>query len=204
MSDTVGRVMVVDDDPDLRECYQLWLGESYDVLAVEDGDAALDRLDDTVDLLVLDREMPGTNGPAVAAQVASGPFDPGVVMISGVEPAVDLLEMPVDEYLTKPVEADEVLSAVERVGAATQFRSELQELFGLASRAATLETALEADTLEDCPEYAQLLAQLREKRSVVDDVLDDVTSQESWETTFETTLERPEPDRSPSSAGARQ
>ncbi|WP_324757740.1 response regulator [Haloarcula sp. GH36] len=203
MSDTVGRVMVADDDPDMRECYRLWLGESYDVVTVADGDTALDRLDETVDVLVLDREMPGSNGGTVAREVAAGPFEPAVLMISGVEPDVDLLDIPVDEYLTKPVGRDAVLSAVERVGVVTQFQSELQELFALASRAATLESAVGQAQLDDCGEYARLLSRLREKRSAVDDALDRATNVESWQTTFEATLSRPESDLSQSSA-ARQ
>jgi DNA-binding response OmpR family regulator len=195
--------MVADDDPDIRECYQLWLGESYDVVTVADGDTALDRLDEMVDVLVLDREMPGSNGETVARNVAAGPFEPAVLMISGVEPDVDLLDIPVDEYLTKPVDRDAVLSAVERVGVVTQFQSELQELFALASRAATLESAVDQAQLDDCGEYARLLSRLREKRSAVDDALDRATNVESWQTTFEATLAGPESDPSQSSA-ARQ
>ncbi|MFC6976268.1 response regulator [Halomicroarcula sp. GCM10025709] len=204
MSDTVGRVMVADDDPDLRECYRLWLGESYDVVAVADGDAVLERLDDTVDVLLLDREMPETSGKTVAAELAAGPYDPGVLMISGVEPTVDLLDIPVDEYLTKPVGRDAVLRSIERVGVVAQAPSEVRELFALASRAGTLDATVEQGRLDECEEYARLLSRLRAQRSAIDDALDRTTSTEGWRTAVEAALERSDVDVAVPSVGARQ
>lgn len=205
MTDTVGRVLVADDSRDLRECYRLWLEGSYDVVTAADGDRALDLLDDSIDVVILDREMPGTDGETVAEEITDGPFDPALLMISGVDPALELLDIPVDEYLTKPVSRDEVIEAIERVGVVARFRTELQSLFALTSRVATLEAHLDEETLAASEEYERLRSRLRDTRRTADEALDRAASTNTWEAAFESTVGDPEPvGVTRSSLGARQ
>ena len=64
------KIMVVDDNPDLREVISIFLGgEGYDVICCENGEEALEALDDTVDLVILDVMMPGMSGYKVCAQI---------------------------------------------------------------------------------------------------------------------------------------
>ena len=52
-------VLVVDDDPDLADMFALWLNRAgYEVRTAYGGEAALDRLDPAVDIVLLDRRMP--------------------------------------------------------------------------------------------------------------------------------------------------
>lgn len=153
MSDTVGTVMVVDDDPDCRDLYELWLTEEYEVAAAPDGAAALERLDGSIDVVLLDREMPETRGEAVAAEIEARDLDPFVVMISGVEPDVDLLTMPVDDYLTKPIVREDVLRTVDRIADRTEYGHHRQTLLALQARKTALESRKHEAELRNSEAY---------------------------------------------------
>ena len=68
------RILFADDDPEIREVLRLILtGEGYDVVEAEDGHQVLEKLDDTVDLVILDVMMPGMNGYAACAEIQRSP-----------------------------------------------------------------------------------------------------------------------------------
>jgi len=104
-------------DPDLRSLYRVWMGESYEVRTAADGAEALDRVEDDVDVVVLDREMPRKDGVDVARALRRRADAPAVVVGSGVTPETDLLDIPVDDSLQQPVERAGLLSAVLRAAA---------------------------------------------------------------------------------------
>lgn len=64
------KILFADDDPEIREVLRLILaGEGYDTEEAEDGRQVLEKLDDTVDLVILDVMMPGMNGYAACAEI---------------------------------------------------------------------------------------------------------------------------------------
>jgi len=52
-------VLIVEDEPYVAETYRLWLREDYEVEMAHDGDEGLSKLDADVDVVLLDRMMPG-------------------------------------------------------------------------------------------------------------------------------------------------
>ena len=70
----VSRILVVDDDPDIREVLRLLLSESYIVSEAPDGLAALTYMKENpdTDLVVLDVMMPGLGGIGSAPMRAAG------------------------------------------------------------------------------------------------------------------------------------
>jgi CheY-like chemotaxis protein len=105
-------VLFVDDQQDLIEVFELALGRDYDVRTASDGEEALDRFGDHVDIAFLDRRMPGRHGDEVLEQVRDWGYDTPVVMMSAVDPEV---EPPGDHaaYLTKPVDTDVLRDLIE-------------------------------------------------------------------------------------------
>jgi len=105
-------VLFVDDQQDLLEVFELTLGRDYDVRTASDGEAALDRFGEHIDLLFLDRRMPGMHGDEVLEQVREDGYDTPVVVMSAVDPEVE----PSAEhaaYLTKPVDTDVLRDLIE-------------------------------------------------------------------------------------------
>lgn len=147
-----GTVLVVDDDPGFRSLYEHWLDE-YDVRTAADGVEALERVDPSVDVMVLDREMPRKDGVAVARELQTRSVAPAVVMVSGVEPDTDLLDIPVDDYLQKPVESESVAAAVRRATAVAESRDRLRSLLALDTRIDIVESNVDAYTLADSDAY---------------------------------------------------
>ena len=152
MSLSGGTVLVVDDDSDLRSLYRCWLAESFEVRTAADGVEAIERLDETVDVVVLDREMPRKDGLAVAREIDRCEFDPGVVMISGVTPGVDLLDVSVDDYLQKPATRELVLERVRRARAIAEEPRVRRHLLSLDTRRQVVEASASTRTLTD-PAY---------------------------------------------------
>lgn len=71
----MARILIVDDDADVRELIELALdGQGYDVDSVESGRAALERLaQHAYDLIVCDLHMPDRDGPAVYRAIERRP-----------------------------------------------------------------------------------------------------------------------------------
>ena len=112
------RVLLVDDNADMREYLQRLLRGSYQVTAVADGQAALDAVRaQPFDLVISDVMMPGLDGLALvgALRANSRVQDVPVLLLSaraGQEAAIEGLEAGADDYLVKPFSAAELLARV--------------------------------------------------------------------------------------------
>lgn len=175
-------ILVVDDSEGYRELYSLWLAPDYAVRTAADGPAALEELDEAVDIVLLDRELPGPNGLEVAQSVAASDHDPFVVMVSSLRPDFELLEQPVDEYVQKPVEEADIRGVVETYRAQQAYLRAVDDLFGLTARKAAIEAHKSEADLADSEAYASLEERVEAKRREVHEAM--VAAQSDWETTF--------------------
>ncbi|MDE8651258.1 response regulator [Novosphingobium album (ex Liu et al. 2023)] len=117
MSEKPARVLVVDDDPELRSLLQRFLGEhGFAVRAVDGGkamDIALQR--DPADVIVLDLMMPGEDGLAILRRLRAGGDQTPVIMLTARGDPVDRvlgLEMGADDYLGKPFLPRELVARI--------------------------------------------------------------------------------------------
>jgi two-component system OmpR family response regulator/two-component system alkaline phosphatase synthesis response regulator PhoP len=111
------RVLVVEDEPNIRELVCLHLGlEGYACDAVGDGKSALRRAeDDRFDLMVLDVMIPGLDGLSVCRAVRNGRVnhDVPILMLTARRDESDKvvgLESGADDYLTKPFGVRELVA----------------------------------------------------------------------------------------------
>lgn len=119
MSDTPPHILVVDDDKRLRELLSKFLKEEGFVVtaATDAADARKKRDFFDVDLIVLDRMMPGQNGVEFAKHVRASSRVP-ILMLTAmgeVEARIDGLEAGVDDYLAKPFEPKELLLRIRSI-----------------------------------------------------------------------------------------
>ncbi|MFQ3318745.1 MAG: CheY-like chemotaxis protein [Natronomonas sp.] len=148
-------VLVVDDEPHVAEGYALWLGDEYETLVATDGSDALERVPDA-DAILLDRRMPGMSGDEVLDRIDEEGYDCRVAMVTAVDPDFDIIEMPFDAYVTKPVGKADIESVVDRLLTLSEYDDALQRQFSLARKRAMLESAKSEGELEDSDEYARL------------------------------------------------
>jgi DNA-binding response OmpR family regulator len=178
---TDASVLVVDDEPLITEMFEVWLGGEYDVTVAHDGATALEKLDEDVDVVLLDRMMPGLSGDDALEEIRNRGYDCRVAMVTAVEPDFDVLEMRFDDYLTKPVTEDDLTDLVETLLSRATYEDSVQEYFALASKKATLEAAKPVEELENHDEYQELTVALAELRESVDQTLAD---QQDFEAAF--------------------
>jgi len=130
-------VFVVDDDPPVRKSLaRLVRTAGYDVAALESGREFLARpRPDGPCCLVLDVRMPGLTGPELQKMLASAGRGLSIVFITGygdLQEGVRAMKAGAIDFLTKPVNAKELLDAIERgvarARAAWQAQAEATEL----------------------------------------------------------------------------
>jgi len=119
------RVLVIDDDPQVLALVQRLLTRSgYQVETVRRGDEALERLrleatleDGDLALVLSDLKMPGVDGLQILEHAKDYCPDAVFVMMTGyatTDSAVVALRQGVYDYLTKPLDLDDLLSTVQR------------------------------------------------------------------------------------------
>ncbi|ELZ26095.1 DNA binding protein [Halogeometricum pallidum JCM 14848] len=155
-------VLVVDDDEDLADTCEYWLRDDYDVRVAYGGEDALNQIDETVDVVLLDRRMPNLSGDDVLEALRDRGLDCHVAMMTAVEPDTDIVDMPFDDYLVKPVTKTDVREAVDELVVRSDFDEEVREFFALESTQEALKTR-DVDDLRD----PAVLNELREQVETV-------------------------------------
>lgn len=136
-----GVVLVVDDDQAVAEMYRRILKAQYTVLVANDGSSALDKLTDDVDVILLDRMMPGMSGDEVFAHVRERGYDCGVAMVTAAEPDIDIVTMGFDAYVQKPTSRTQLLDTVESLLRRRQYTADLREYCAALSKRAALQSS---------------------------------------------------------------
>lgn len=113
------RTLIVDDEPLARDLLRALLAEHEDIQITaqcQDGEEAVVHLQaKPVDLLFLDVQMPEMDGFEVAKQVGWHHLPPTIFVTAYHEHAVRAFDMNAVDYLTKPVDAERLALALERV-----------------------------------------------------------------------------------------
>jgi two-component system response regulator AdeR len=173
-------VLIVEDEPDVAETYRLWLDDDYEVRLAEDGDEGLEKLDDDVDVVLLDRMMPGLSGDEVLERIRNGDLDCRVAMVTAVEPDFDILQMGFDAYLSKPIKSDELHNTVENLLERSEYDSLLQEYYALVEKQATLEATKSRAELANNDEYQALKDDIESMRGRLSDTLGGVEDDDDF------------------------
>jgi DNA-binding response OmpR family regulator len=181
MSADTPLVLVVEDEPDLADLYATWLGDEYHVRTAYGGREALEKLDDRVDVVLLDRRMPDLSGDEVLEAVRERGIGCRVAMVTAVEPDFDIIAMGFDDYLVKPVSREALINTVETLLVRNEYDDGIQKLFSLASKKALLESEKGPAALEDNEEYAELDEELTRLREELDASLEHLSEGDDFD-----------------------
>ena len=118
-----GRVLIMDDEPDVRKVARLTLEKAgYEVMEAEDGEKAIAEINRgenplMMDVIICDIRMPKVNGvEAINYFKSQYPHVPLIVLTGhpDVDMATTFLKQGVVDYLVKPVEADKLRGSVAK------------------------------------------------------------------------------------------
>lgn len=116
-----GRVLVVDDEPDIRKVVRMTLQKAgYEVIEAENGEKAIEAINYgenrlLLDVVICDIRMPKINGAEAIAYFRSNYPRVPLVVLTGfpdTDMATSFLRQGVVDYLVKPVEGEKLKEAV--------------------------------------------------------------------------------------------
>ncbi|AFZ30629.1 multi-sensor hybrid histidine kinase [Gloeocapsa sp. PCC 7428] len=145
------RILLADDNADMRDYLKRLLSQQYEVEAVADGRAALTAIRQRIpDLVLSDVMMPNLDGFELLRSLRSDPTTQEIPLIllsarAGEEARIEGLQAGADDYLIKPFSARELLARVEATLKLAQLRREAtQREQDLRQAAETAQQAAEA------------------------------------------------------------
>jgi DNA-binding NtrC family response regulator len=126
------RILIADDKASMREMLtQAMEAKGFDVVAVPDGNAALEQAEAGVDLVITDLRMPGKDGVEVLGGVKRISPETEVIVMTAfgtVENAVEAMRLGAFDYILKPFSIDELELKVDRALDRGRLASEVQYL----------------------------------------------------------------------------
>jgi len=133
MVERQGRILVVDDEFSVRDSLSLWFRkDGFGVESADSGNAALEVFEaGRFDVAVVDIKMPGIDGVQLQEHLARLDPDLPVIMITAfaaVDTAVRTLKLGAFDYITKPVDPDELSHLVRRAIEQRRLRQENLQL----------------------------------------------------------------------------
>lgn len=108
-------ILVADDEKEIRSLMRVYLEkDGYDVIEAENGAEVLKRLDETVDLMILDIMMPQIDGIEVLKKVRKNNNIPIIIVSAKSEGYERILglDLGADDYMTKPFDPLELVARV--------------------------------------------------------------------------------------------
>lgn len=133
MNTETGKILVVDDDADMRGLLSDVLeSDGYRVGTAESGEKALQALaEEQYDLVLTDLRMKGMLGTALLSEIKHRYPETGVILMTAfgtVETAIEAMKGGAMDYLIKPVKTDDVLRIAGRAAREVQLRREVTHL----------------------------------------------------------------------------
>ncbi len=125
-------VLIVDDEPGVRESVRMVLKDRYEPVCVDCGEAALEWLQSNrADLVFLDVLMPGIDGLETLERIRDADRFLAVVMLTAtktVKTAVTAMKLGAFDYITKPFDIEELRMVAERATENASLRQEVEVL----------------------------------------------------------------------------
>ncbi len=164
-------VLVVDDEPDVADAYAAQLTDEYIVSTAYGGTEALEQLDDSVDVVLLDRRMPGVSGDEVLETIRERNLQVRVAMVTAVDPDFDIIEMPFDDYVIKPVSRSDLFETIERLLTTSEYEERLRRYYALTAKHATLVANKPESELAENDAFKQLQIEMEQIASELDQTI---------------------------------
>lgn len=166
-------LLVVEDEDEVAELFVTVLAPQYDVERAASGGEALAVLDESYDIVLLDRRMPDISGEETIEAIESRDITCRIAMITAVEPDFDVIDMGFDDYLVKPVDSTVLLETVERLLALDEYEETYQELSSKLVKRNILEVEKPQTALAESEQFQQLTERIEQLQRRLDEMESD-------------------------------
>ena len=115
------KILIVEDDPDIRIMMEYILKDEYDLVLSEDGRSGIDKaLEEKPDVILLDIYMPGISGFEVCKAVRDNPeisSTPIIILTAGAlkEEITNGYALGANDYIFKPFDPEELIERIEKL-----------------------------------------------------------------------------------------
>ena len=170
-AETDTTVLVVDDETAVADAYAAQLEKEYSVVTAYGGEEAIEVVNSTVDIALLDRRMPAISGDEVLEEIRAQGIDCRVIMVTAVDPDFDIVEMPFEDYLKKPVDKTDLVDAIERQLEASEYDDRFDEFLELNTKIGLLEEEKSTQELERSEDLQEIRARADRLKSDLDETV---------------------------------
>jgi two-component system response regulator AdeR len=157
MTEEPQTILVADDEPEIADLYATWLRREHEVRTAYGGAEALEQVDESVDIVFLDRRMPRMTGDEVLAELRERGLNCRVVLMTAVDPDFDIIDIDFDAYLTKPVMRDDIEGVIQALEGRPAGNETVRKYCALVSKRETLEAEKTRSELEHSDDYQRLV-----------------------------------------------
>lgn len=171
-------VLVVDDQTEIQAIFKDYLTPEVRVRTANSAHTALDEMDSSVDMIVLDRNMSGTSGDEFLTTIRGEGYDVPVAMVTAIFPDFDITALEFDSYLLKPVGRTQLRNAVAAVINRHEAGEPIRAYFRNLSTMFALESQFSDSELTDRDQYELLQTRLEELEPDVKEALNGMESAE--------------------------
>jgi DNA-binding response OmpR family regulator len=161
-------VLIAEDEQPLAELYDQYLNDLYTIRFASNGTQAVMKVDESVDVIVLDRRLPGKSGDDVVKVVRDQNIDVQIIMVSAVQPDFKILNLEIDAYIVKPVNQDELRDYIDRVLTRATYPESIQEYYALREKQKAIAAVKHDDDLGAHSAYTALEDRLTELETQID------------------------------------
>jgi DNA-binding NtrC family response regulator len=116
---TTKRIVVVDDDENIRKTFNLLLGKKYKVFPVKNSEEAMKKFGNAkIDLLIADFKLPGLNGLELIKRFRASGFEGEAILISAHPDLVrieDLSRYSISHFFVKPLDLNVFNISIDRL-----------------------------------------------------------------------------------------
>lgn len=165
-------VVIVEDERELAGFFADALRDQYTVKIATDGSHAVDLIDHEVDLVLLDRRIPEQHGDDVLNRIREARYDCRVVIVTAIDPELDIVDMEFDDYLTKPVGKRELLNTVNEQLIYATYDEKLREYIRVRSKIDVLQDHEPEWLLADNEDFIQLCQTAESLRHDIEELFD--------------------------------
>ena len=114
------KILICDDEEGIRESLKLILSDDYNLIIVDNAQAAVHALDNSKDIRIalLDIKMPKVSGLDLLKEIKTKHPKVKVIMVTGyrsVETAAEASKLGANGYIVKPFKAEEILQNVKQL-----------------------------------------------------------------------------------------